>query len=125
MTVLSLVNILTAYSGMNWRITEATVPNPTAIAIEYFIVFLALSGFFAPMFCAAIAETVASIAEGTMNSSPMNFSTIPTAAASFSPLPFAITVMAMNAIWMKPSWSEIGTPVLSIPDIVRRSGLRS
>lgn len=45
-----------------------------------------------------MADTVESIADGTMNTSPINFSTMPTAAASISPRWLAMTVMARNEI---------------------------
>lgn len=58
-----------------------------------------------------MADTVESIADGTMNTSPINFSTMPTAAASISPRWLAMTVMARNEICMNPSCMAIGTPI--------------
>ena len=77
------------------------------------------------MLWAAKADTVASMADGTMNTSPINFSTIPTAAASISPRPLAITVMTIKATWMKPSCRATGTPMLKIRAMPRRCKRRS
>ena len=50
------------------------------------------------MFWADKAETADSMEEGTRNTMPMNFSTMPTAAASASPRRLAMMVMTMKAI---------------------------
>ena len=49
------------------------------------------------MFCAPSAETVESMDEGTRNTKLMNFSTMPTAAASVSPRRLAMIVIIMKA----------------------------
>ena len=72
------------------------------------------------MFCDAIAEIEESMADGTMTPKPMNFSTMPTAAASYSPRPLAMMVMAMKATWMKPSCMAIGTPIFKMSVMVCR-----
>ncbi len=66
--------------------------------IAYFKVNVALSCFSAPIFCAQRAETVESIEDGTRNKTPITFSTIPTAAASESPLRLAMIVIRIKEI---------------------------
>ena len=77
------------------------------------------------MFCAPNADTVESIEDGTRNRKLMIFSTIPTAAATLSPLRLAMIVMMINATWINPSCAAIGTPILSTCPIVTRSGRKS
>ena len=67
------------------------------------------------MFCAAIAEIVESIVDGTRNKKVMIFSTMPTAAAISTPRLFAIIVMNRNDTWMNPSCAAIGAPMLKSP----------
>ena len=66
-----------------------------------------------------------SIYEGTRYTKLMNFSTIPTAAASFSPRRFAITVMMMKAICISPSCVAMGKPIRRIRPSTALSGTRS
>ena len=73
------------------------------IPSAYLSICSARSCFPAPIFCAASADTVASIDDGTMKIKLIIFSTTPTAAASFTPRLFAMTVMMMNAICIQPS----------------------
>ena len=61
------------------------MPNPAASMTAYRSVRMARSGLPAPIFCAPSAETVESIEDGIRNRKPITFSTIPTAAAAFSP----------------------------------------
>ena len=77
------------------------------------------------MFCAPSTETVESIDEGTRKMKLMIFSTMPTAAASVRPRIFAMTVMTRKATWMKPSCSEIGTPMRRRRHSTGRSGRKS
>jgi hypothetical protein len=96
---------------------DATTPKPTAMAVAYQRVREArrlynrdvaalgklLRGearrsFPAPMFWADRAETADSMEEGTRNTMPINFSTMPTAAASASPRRLAMMVITMKAI---------------------------
>ena len=105
------VNSATIGSAVNWIAIEAKTPNPTASITAYCSVCIARSGLSAPMFCAPSAETVESIEEGIKNRKLITFSTIPTAAASFSPRWLAIIVITINAIWIKPSWKAMGTPI--------------
>ena len=93
--------------------------------MAYFSVFDARSCLPAPIFCAASAETVASIEDGTMKSALITFSTIPTAAASFKPRLFAITVIMINAIWIQPSWIATGIPIFKISPSTARLGMKS
>ena len=53
------------------------------------------------------------------------FSTIPTAAASFRPLWFAMTVMMIKAIWIQPSWTATGNPTRKICHITFLFGRKS
>ena len=54
-------------------------------------------------FCEEITETAESMDEGTRKIMHIIFSTMPTAAASLRPRRFAITVMTIKAICIKPS----------------------
>ncbi len=101
------------------------IPKPTVIKMAYRSVSLARPSFFAPMFCADKAETAESIVDGTKNTTPMIFSTIPTAAASTSPLRFAIIVMTINATCIKVSCKATGTPIFKIRFKVIGDGLKS
>ncbi len=83
---------------MNSIAVDAITPNITVIITAYFSVLSALSYFLAPIFWADSADTVDSKDDGTRNRMPIIFSTIPTAAASLSPLRLAIIVIIMNAI---------------------------
>ena len=99
----SFVNRPTMGSAENWTTTETITPKPTAMAVAYHRVRRARRSFPAPIFWADRAETADSMEEGTRNTMPINFSTIPTAAASASPLRLAMIVMTIKAIWIKPS----------------------
>ena len=55
----------------------------------------------------------------------MNFSTIPTAAASLRPLRLAMTVMTINAICINPSCTATGTPIFKICPIAADCGRKS
>ena len=79
----------------------------------------------APAFWAATEETAADMAEGTRNRKQMIFSTMPTAAATLTPLALAMAVITRKEIWISPSWKAMGTPTERIPPIVFRSKERS
>ena len=55
----------------------------------------------------------------------MIFSTIPTLAASISPLELAIIVITINAIWIKPSCNATGVPTFNILRMLSLSGFSS
>ena len=93
--------------------------------VAYFRVCDARSCFPAPIFCAESAETVASMDEGMIKIALIIFSTIPTAAASFRPLWFAMTVMMIKAIWIQPSWTATGNPTRKICHITFLFGRKS
>ena len=84
-TVASVVNRPMMELAVNSTTTEMAMPYATVIAVAYLSVRTARSGLPAPMFCADIAETVASMEDGTRNSMLITFSTTPTAAASLRP----------------------------------------
>ena len=77
------------------------------------------------MFCAPKAETVDSMEEGTKNRKLMIFSTMPTAAASFSPRRLAMMVMMIKEIWINPSCKAMGTPIFSSLPVALFCGLKS
>ena len=79
-------------------ITADIVPNTTVIRIPIQRVCRARSCFPAPAFCAESTETADSMQDGTKNKMPIIFSTMPTAAALFNPLLFAIIVIIRNEI---------------------------
>ena len=85
-------------ASANWTITATVTENTEEIIIAYFRVDTALCGFPAPIFCAPIADTADSIDEGTKNTKPIIFSTMPTAAASVRPLRLAIAVISIKDI---------------------------
>lgn len=97
-TASSLVNNRTSVCGINWQYTETIIPKTTVINNAYLRVFCARFGAPAPIFCAVIAETEESIADGTRKRNPIIFSTIPTAAAAIKPRPLAIIVIIRNDI---------------------------
>ena len=111
MTAGSWVKMPTILSAANWVKRETTTPKIRQLSRAYQRVLRARTILPAPIFCAPSAETVASMEDGTRKTKLMNFSTMPTAAASVSPRIFAMMVMTRKAIWMNPSCREMGTPM--------------
>ena len=102
-TAASFVNNARSGAASTCIITAINTPYTLVIIVAYLSVFAALSYFPAPIFWAESADTVASIDDGIMNIALIIFSTIPTAAASSSPLWLAITVIIINATCIHPS----------------------
>ena len=100
-------------------------PNTTTYCMAFINVCLARSCCPAPTFCADMAETVESIADGTIKSSPINFSTMPTAAASSSPRILAMMAIRIKETCIKPSCSATGKPIFKMSESMFLCGLRS
>lgn len=113
------------YSAATSVTSLIKMPYTLVISIAVYKVFAALSCLSAPIFCAASADTVASMEDGTINAALINFSTIPTAAAGFKPRWFAMIVITINATWIKPSCNATGTPIESSIFMTDTCGLKS
>ena len=108
--------------AMNCTSTPTASPKARQMPTAYRSVCAARSCLPAPTFCAASADTVDSMEDGTRNTKLMTFSTMPTAAASFRPRWLAMMVMRMKDTCIKPSCSVTGTPTRKMGPITSRRG---